>query len=175
MPTNLAAWIGESRLIRYRPPASKAAFPGLLGVVLVYIGALLGLRDMPADGWWQSPWLVVGGAAVGIVFFCLRRFSHGMLADAPNYRDLPGATANSPTKWVFDVQQYIFDTFFVITLVVPVFIAGSWLIRAIILAGGVVLLVCYAIDPKDKQSIIDCARVSHPAGTHSLFWHWRHR
>jgi hypothetical protein len=96
--------------------------------------------------------------------------------DAPNYAKIPGATANSPTKWWHDAVVYGGYFTMIIVIVVPVFGWMSWLsleanfirvIIAIVLATWVRGLIYDAQHPQVEPPRTDGRR---PDLMHPVDW-----
>lgn len=132
---------------------AAAFIPGdlILGLALMVESILV--RFLPTEGWWQSIYLLIVDFSMLALFLYMR-----LKGDAPNYADIDGATAYSPTKWYHDFGLYfIYGTILVKPLIPVLFWASGTGTLALKIALVLLAAAYFVTDIMDAR---ECKRIS---------------
>ena len=138
----LVGGICEHRILPIGKVQSIAFLPGDIFLCITFAASIYGTKFLPAQGWWQNSLWPTSVFAIAILHVVLER----LWFDAPYYRDFPGATPDSPTKWWHDIMAYVVYFTMIIVVAVPVFLNIPWTSDHIILRIAIIApLICFSV------------------------------
>lgn len=144
----------EHRILPVNKYQSAAFIPGDLFLGLALMVESILIRFLPDTGWWQLvPYSIVVDVIMLALFLYMR-----LKGDAPNYADIDGATAYSPTKWYHDFGLYFIYGTILVKPLIPVLFWASGTGTLALKVALVLLVVAYVIT--DVMDAKECTRIN---------------
>ena len=124
--TIVAGLVFEGRMVKIWHGQSRSFFPGDLFLAIAAIMAVAANSRMVATdlpeaftNFWGKNGAIIAFVLASVLLWLMRK-----VYDAPAYSRVPGATADSATKWAHDLFGYWWYTIFLITLGMPLVVAA---------------------------------------------------